>query len=109
LLFFPISFYILRPPPISTLFPYTTLFRSSLAIDISLVTSQRILNFASAIAEAHCKGKLVLAHPSRISENVRLCSALTASQAFFWAVFRQRSWRRRLLPCCRRRIPSTAW
>src|SRR5437868_15238040 len=48
--FFLFFFLMLRPPPRSTLFPYTTLFRSSITINFTAVAANEVLAWGGHIA-----------------------------------------------------------
>src|SRR5206468_12686647 len=52
---FPFFFFIIRPPPISTLFPYTTLFRSHVHAGKPVVKGARV----TAEVVRHAKGKKI--------------------------------------------------
>src|SRR5205085_12382075 len=66
-----ISFILLRPPPRSTLFPYTTLFRSSTVElkDIQLPDSMQRAMARQAEAEREKRAKIIAAEGEMLSGN----------------------------------------
>src|SRR5437016_11118176 len=66
-------FFMIRRPPISTLFPYTTLFRSSVATPVTILfwTNAAVLNHCAAVGLAMCGSPINWARslvlPSRLA------------------------------------------
>src|SRR5258708_35468256 len=91
----------IRRPPRSTLFPYTTLFRSAYARDLQRIVGQAAQHGGHAIALA--VGLEVDQQPARVQRGVAAIDADEGRDALHGRVLEQRSEERRVGKECRSR------
>src|SRR5947199_4707365 len=95
--FLPFSFLMIRPPPRSTLFPYTTLFRSRTTINLNVLYSEREhLDEPEREEQAHhpahhCHGCIERSeeHTSELQSLRHLVCRLLLEKKKYWRTRRQ--------------------